>query len=65
MRAVLDLSNVMAYKYFMEPANYCSVDLPIYIDFKPILDFVEKKLEVLDLKIFLKTPIRSHLILKA
>ena len=43
MRTVLDLSNVMAYKYFMEPANYCSVDLPIYIDFKPILDFVEKK----------------------
>ena len=36
MRTVLDLSNVMAYKYFMEPANYCSVDLPIYIDFKPI-----------------------------
>ena len=65
MRTVLDLSNVMAYKYFMEPANYCSVDLPIYIDFKPILDFVEKKLGVLDLKTFLKTPIRSHLILKA
>ncbi len=42
MRSVLDLSYVKAFRYFMEPSNYCSMDLPIYINFKPVLDYVEQ-----------------------
>lgn len=26
----------------MEPGNYCTLELPVYINFKPVLDFVGK-----------------------
>ena len=42
MKTVLDLTAPKAYQYFMEPKNYCSQDLPEYINFKPVLDFIEK-----------------------
>ena len=29
MKTILDLSNVKAYQYFMEPENYCNVSFPI------------------------------------
>lgn len=44
MKTILELSEVKAYRYFMEPSNYCSLDLPRYINFKPILDYVEKRI---------------------
>jgi len=28
MKSILKLSEVKAYKYFMESSNYCSLDLP-------------------------------------
>lgn len=33
MKSILELSEVKARKYFMESTNYCSLDLPKYIDF--------------------------------
>lgn len=43
MKSILELSEVKAYKYFMESSNYCSLDLPKYIDFSKVLTYVEKK----------------------
>jgi len=37
MKSILELSEVKAYKYFMESSNYCSLDLPKYIDFSKVL----------------------------
>ncbi len=38
----------------MEPSNYCSMDLPIYINFKPVLDYVEQSVGNYGLKDILK-----------
>lgn len=38
----MELTSPEARKYFMEPKNYCTLDLPDYVDFKPVLDYVEK-----------------------
>lgn len=54
MRSVLDLSYVKAFRYFMEPTNYCSMDLPIYINFKPVLDYVQQSVGNYELKDILK-----------
>ena len=54
MRSVLDLSYVKAFRYFMEPTNYCSMDLPIYINFKPVLDYVQQRVGNYGLKDILK-----------
>lgn len=54
MKTILDLSNTKAYKYFMEPENYCSIPFPIYISFKPILDYVETKVGNNEVKSILK-----------
>lgn len=43
MKSILELSEVKAYKYFMESSNYCSLDLPKYIDFSKVLTYVEEK----------------------
>ena len=43
MKSVLELSEVKAYKYFMESSNFCSLDLPKYIDFSKVLAYIEKK----------------------
>lgn len=42
MKTILDLSSTKALSYFMEPGNYCTLELPVYINFKPVLDFVGK-----------------------
>ena len=54
MKTILDLSNVKAYQYFMEPENYCNVSFPIYISFKKILEYVEKTVGNNELKVILK-----------
>lgn len=43
MKSILELSNDEAYRYFMESSNYCSLDLPKYIDFSKVLTYVESK----------------------
>lgn len=42
LKTVLELTSPEARKYFMEPKNYCTLDLPDYVDFKPVLEYVEK-----------------------
>ena len=54
MKSILELSSVKVFRYFMESENYCSLDLPIYIDFKPVLDYVENKVGTLAFKDILK-----------
>lgn len=54
MKTILDLSNVKAYRYFMEPENYCNVSFPVYISFKNILEYVEMTVGNNDLKAILK-----------
>ena len=43
MKSILELSEVKARRYFMESPNYCSLDLPRYIDFSKVLTYVEGK----------------------
>ena len=38
MKTILELTSSEARKYFMEPKNYCTLDLPDYINFKPVLN---------------------------
>lgn len=41
-KTILELSSAKARTYFMEAGNYCTLELPVYINFKPVLDYVEK-----------------------
>lgn len=54
MNTVLDLSCTKARQYFMESQNYCTMQLPVYIDFKPVLNYVENVVRNKDLKALLK-----------
>ena len=56
MQTVLDLSYSKARKYFLESQNYCNLQLPVYIDFKPVLDYVQKTVDKKELKDILKDP---------
>ena len=47
MKSILDLSEVKARRYFMESSNYCSLELPKYIDFSKVLAYVEDKVEII------------------
>lgn len=40
----------------MESQNYCNIQLPVYIDFKPVLNFVENTIGNKELKAILKDP---------
>ena len=53
MKTILDLSNIKAYRYFMEPENYCTVSFPVYISFKKILEYVESTVGNNELKTIL------------
>ena len=44
-KTILELSNQEAKKYFLEAKNYCSLDLPEYIDFQPLIDNLEEKID--------------------
>lgn len=37
MKKLLDMSHVEARNFFMKSKSYCSIDLPSYFDFAPIL----------------------------
>lgn len=58
MKTVLDLSYVKAKKYFLESHNYCNMQFPIYIDFKPVLEYVQNAIGNKELKDILKDPKR-------
>ena len=54
MKTILELSYTMAQQYFMEPQNYCNMQLPLYIDFEPVLGYVQKVIGSKELKAILK-----------
>lgn len=56
MKSILELSEVKARRYFMESSNYCSLDLPQYIDFSKVLAYVESKVGNKSLDDILKVP---------
>lgn len=45
MKDILELDNKQARKYLMESENFCSIPLPTYFNFKPLLDFVKTKVQ--------------------
>ena len=42
-KTILELQSGEARRYFMEAENYCSLSLPSYIKFQPMLDYVQNK----------------------
>ena len=38
MKTILELSNLEAKSFFLKQKAYCSIDLPQYFDFQPLLD---------------------------
>ena len=56
MKTVLDLSCTKARRYFLESQNYCNMQFPMYIDFKPVIDYVQTVVGEKELKEILKNP---------
>ena len=56
MQTVLELSYVKARRYFLESQNYCNMQFPVYLDFKPIIEYVQKIIGNKELKDILKDP---------
>lgn len=56
MKTVLELSHAKAMQYFLESQNYCNMQFPVYIDFKPVIDYVKNKIGNKDFKEILKDP---------
>ncbi len=56
MKTVLDLSYTKAREYFLESQNYCNMQLPVYYDFKPVIEYVKKSIGTKELKDILKDP---------
>ena len=54
MQTVLSLSPKQALEYFMDAEQYCSIALPSYINFQPILDYVKTTIGAKDLANCLK-----------
>lgn len=46
---ILELSNEEARKYFLEAKNYCTLGLPEYINFQPLLDDLDKQMSLLSI----------------
>lgn len=65
MKSILDLSEVKARRYFMESSNYCSLELPKYIDFSKVLAYVEDKVGKKSLNTILKETKINLQIMKA
>ena len=42
MKTLLELSNLEARQYFLKQESYCSVDLPKYFNFQPLLDVLSQ-----------------------
>ena len=55
MKTVLELTPQKALKFFMDAENYCSLSLPVYLNFQPVLDYVQKMVGKSDLDSCLKT----------
>ena len=49
MANILDLSATQAYDFIMASENYCTTELPEYIDFSPILKCAEENISGIDI----------------
>lgn len=56
MQTVLELSHEKARQYFLESQNYCNMQFPVYIDFQPVIDYVQNTIGNNKLKDILKVP---------
>ncbi len=56
MRTILELSHTKARQYFLESQNYCNMQFPIYIDFKPVIEYVQSTVGNKELRDILKAP---------
>lgn len=56
MKTVLDLTNTQARRYFLESQNYCNMQFPVYIDFTPVIDYVQTTVGTKELNDILKNP---------
>ena len=56
MQTILELSHTKACAFFLESENYCTLNLPRYIDFDAIICFVKSKLKGKELKDVLANP---------
>ena len=54
MKTILELSHIKARQYFLESQNYCNMQFPIYIDFKPVIAYVQNTVGNKELKDILK-----------
>ncbi len=54
MKTILELSHTKARQYFLESQNYCNMQFPVYIDFKPVIEYVENTVGNKELKEILK-----------
>lgn len=55
MKTVLELTPQKALKFFMDAENYCSLSLPVYFNFQPVLNYVQEMVVKDDLDSYLKT----------
>ena len=49
---VIDMNNSEAYDFFMKADSFCTLDLPEYFTFEPLLKDIENKLNGKDLSSF-------------
>ena len=56
MQTVLELSHEKARQYFLESQNYCNMQFPVYIDFQPVIDYVQNTIGNKELNDILKVP---------
>ena len=59
MKTILELSHIKARQYFLESQNYCNMQFPKYIDFKPVIEYVQNSVGNKELRDILKDPGKS------
>ena len=60
MKSVHQLDHGKAREFFIKAENYCNVDLPKYVDFQPLLDEVDKKLNGNSLSSWFSSTLKPH-----
>jgi len=64
MKTILELSHIKARQYFLESQNYCNMQFPKYIDFKPVIEYVQNSVGNKELRDILKDPKRMPYMMK-
>ena len=64
MKTILELSHIKARQYFLESQNYCNMQFPKYIDFKPVIEYIQNSVGNKELRDILKDPKRMPYMMK-